>query len=126
MEELRQREADLERRERELNQKAEHIRKFGRNNWPPCPSFLLSFVKRLTLPHVVYPLIFHSIKEEIPDVSQPLITRLYQLWLVLAGTLIINMVACIFILTAGQSGGGSDLGSSIGCELLRTVVICRH
>ena len=36
LEELRQREADLERRERELAQKSEHIRKHGRNNWPPC------------------------------------------------------------------------------------------
>ncbi|KAH9951467.1 scamp family-domain-containing protein [Amylocystis lapponica] len=97
MEELRQRELELERRERELNQKSEHIRKFGRNNWPPF-----------------YPLIFHSIKDEIPDTSQPLITRLYQLWLVLVATLIINMVSCIFILTSGNPGGGSDLGSSIG------------
>jgi hypothetical protein len=59
-------------------------------------------------------LIFHSIKDEIPEASQPLITRLFQLWLVLFATLIVNMVACIFILTAGAAGGGSDLGSSIG------------
>ena len=62
----------------------------------------------------VFPLIFHSIKDEIPEASQPLITRLFQLWLVLVATLIVNMVACIFILTAGAAGGGSDLGSSIG------------
>ena len=36
LEELRQREADLERRERELTQKQDHIRRHGRNNWPPC------------------------------------------------------------------------------------------
>ena len=36
LEEIRQRELDLERRERELAQKSEHIRKHGRNNWPPC------------------------------------------------------------------------------------------
>ena len=63
----------------------------------------------------VFPLIFHSIPEEIPQASQPLITRLYQLWLVLAGTLVVNMVACICILASGSSNGGSDLGSSIGC-----------
>ena len=65
----------------------------------------------------VFPLIFHSIQDEIPQASQPLITRLYQLWLVLAGTLIINMVACICILASGASNGGSDLGSSIGYAL---------
>jgi len=97
LEELRRREQDLERREAELNNKVEHIRKHGRNNWPP---FL--------------PLIFHSIRDEIPEASRPLVTRLYQLWLVLFGTLIINMVACIFILIAGSSDGGKDLGASIG------------
>jgi len=97
MENLRARERDLERREQELNKKAEHIRTHGRNNWPP---FL--------------PLIYHSISEEIPEASRPLITRLYQLWLVLVGTLVINMVACIFILLAGSRDGGRDLGGSIG------------
>lgn len=61
-----------------------------------------------------FPLIFHSISEEIPQASQPLITRLYQLWLVLAATLVVNMVACICILISGSPNGGSDLGSSIG------------
>ncbi|THH20686.1 hypothetical protein EW146_g736 [Bondarzewia mesenterica] len=92
-----QRERDLERREQELNNKAEHIRKHGRSNWPPF-----------------YPLIYHSIADEIPEASRPLISRLYLLWLVLAGTLIINMVACIFVLTSGSSDGGKDLGASIG------------
>lgn len=97
LEDLQRREADIERREAELNQKAEHIRKHGRNNWP-----------------FFYPLIFHSIQDEIPEASRPLITRLYQLWLVLFGTLIVNMVACLFILFSGAQGGGSDLGASIG------------
>ncbi|KAG1827212.1 scamp family-domain-containing protein [Suillus subaureus] len=96
-EDISRRERDLERRERELNQRAEHIRTHGRNNWPPF-----------------YPLIYHAISEEIPEASRPLITRLYQLWLVLFGTLIINMVACIFLLIAGSSDGGKDLGGSIG------------
>jgi len=96
-EELRRRERDLERREQELNQRAEHIRTHGRNNWPPF-----------------YPLIYHSISEEIPEASRSLITRLYQLWLVLLATLLINMVACIFFLVAGSSDGGKDLGGSIG------------
>ncbi|GJE87160.1 secretory carrier-associated membrane protein [Phanerochaete sordida] len=95
LEDLERRERDLQRRETELSQKADHIRKHGRNNWPPF-----------------YPLIFHSIQEEIPEASRPLITRLYQLWLLLVLVLIVNMVACIFILIAGK--GGSALGSSIG------------
>lgn len=41
-------------------------------------------------------------------------TRLYQLWLVLAGALLLNVIACIFLLVSGIAGGGSDLGSSIG------------
>lgn len=71
--------------------------------------------------HAVYPLIFHSIQEEIPEASRPLITRLYQLWLVLLLALIINMVANIFILTAG--GGGSGLGSSIGYVRLNSRLV---
>lgn len=75
---------------------------------------------------VVFPLIFHSIPEEIPDASQPLITRLYQLWLVLLGTLILNMIACIFILIAGSSDGGRDVGASIGSAQLSVHVIATH
>lgn len=63
----------------------------------------------------VFPLIFHSINDEIPQDSRPLITRIFQLWLVLCVTLIINMVACIFILTSGGTDGGKDLAASIRC-----------
>jgi hypothetical protein len=35
---LQRREQDLERREQELTAKSDHIRKHGRNNFPPCPS----------------------------------------------------------------------------------------
>src|SRR5258708_3919440 len=70
---LERRERDLEARERALSDRAEHIRKHGRNNFPPF-----------------FPLIYHSIPDEIPEPSRPLITRLFQLWLVLAVTLIIN------------------------------------
>jgi secretory carrier-associated membrane protein len=63
----------------------------------------------------VFPLIYHDISEEIPEASRPLITRLYLLWLILAGTLIVNMVACIFVLTSGGSDGVKDLIISIMC-----------
>lgn len=53
LEELRRREQDLERRETELTKKAEHIRRHGRNNWPPCesvhPIFLCSDVSFFSL-----------------------------------------------------------------------------
>jgi len=94
---LAQRERDLERREQELNQRAEQIRTHGSNNWP-----------------FFFPLILHSIQDEIPADSRPLVTRLYQLWLVLLGTLIINAIACLFLLLAGTSDGGKDFGASMG------------
>ncbi|QRW27494.1 RNA recognition motif protein [Rhizoctonia solani] len=93
---------DLERRERELAAREAEISrretniKHGKNNFPPF-----------------FPLVFHSISDEIPEHSRPLITRIFQLWLVLCLTLIINMVACIFILTSGGSDGGKDLAASI-------------
>ena len=46
LEQLQQRERDLERREQDLNAKADHIRRHGRNNWPPC----LSLAALLHLP----------------------------------------------------------------------------
>jgi hypothetical protein len=93
---LERRERDLEARERALSERADHIRKHGRNNFPP---FL--------------PLIYHSIPDEIPEPSRPLITRLFQLWLVLAATLIINLVACIVLVVSGQGDGVRDLSGAI-------------
>ena len=115
MEEIAQRERDLERREAELTQKADHIKKHGRNNFPPCtsPHQNIHVNPQLTLLSV-YPLIYHSISEEIPEPSRPLITRLFQLWFVLAATLLFNMVASIVNFAVGAKDGGSDLGSSIG------------
>ena len=93
---LERRERDLETRERALNDRAEHIRKHGRSNFPPC-----------------FPLIFHSIPDEIPEPSRPLITRLFQLWLILAATLVINLVACIVLVVSGQGDGARDLSGAI-------------
>ncbi|KAG8925115.1 hypothetical protein FRC03_009082 [Tulasnella sp. 419] len=95
--ELERRERELAAREQALNAKAEHIKKHGRNNWPPF-----------------FPLIYHSIPDEIPEAHRTTVTRLYQLWLVLLITLIVNMVACLLVLLAGAPDGGKDLGASIG------------
>jgi len=96
LDDLERRERELQAREAELARRQEHIRLHGRNNWP-----------------FFFPLIYHSIPDEIPEQYQPLISRLYQLWLILLITLIINLVACIFVLTSGSSDGAKDLGSSI-------------
>ncbi|KAG2020232.1 hypothetical protein CC2G_005597 [Coprinopsis cinerea AmutBmut pab1-1] len=104
LEEIRRREQDLERREAELNNRAEHIRRHGRNNFPPF-----------------FPLIFHSIPDEIPEVSRPLITRLFQLWMVFIGTLALNMAACIVLLVGGGSNAGAGLGASIGYLLFMPI-----
>lgn len=111
---LERREQELERRERELHQKSENIRKHGRNNWPRCECPLY-FIHVSSSPCCSLPLVYHDIGEEIPEASRPLVTRLYLLWLVLAGTLIMNMVACIFVLTSGGSDGLKDLIASIVC-----------
>jgi len=93
---LAQREAELAERERNLKAREEHVKKHGRNNWPPF-----------------YPLIYHSINDEIPEASRSLIMRLYQLWLLLLVTLVVNMVACIVILIAGSDDGARDVGASV-------------
>jgi len=94
---LKRREEELRVREAQLNAREEIVKTRGKSNWPPF-----------------FPLIYHNIGVEIPEPSRPLMTRLYQLWLVLQGTLIINMIACLFILLAGSSDGGKDFGASIG------------
>jgi len=95
-EDLARRERELAAREAELNRRAEQVRTHGRNNWP-----------------FFWPLIFHSIADEIPEQHRATVTRLYQIWLLLGVTLIVNFVACLFVLLAGSADGGKDLGASI-------------
>jgi len=94
---LAAREAELQRREQALKQREEHVQRHGRSNWPPF-----------------YPLIFHSIPDEIPEASRGMVNRLYQLWLVLLPTLVVNCIACLFLLTAGTRDGSRDFGGSLG------------
>ncbi|KLO14703.1 scamp-domain-containing protein [Schizopora paradoxa] len=97
--ELSQRERELSAREAALAQREQKLREGKRNNWPPKP--------------FPYQLIYHDIDEEIPEASRPLIKRLYQLWLVLGATLVVNMIACIFFVLSNQEDAGKDLGTSI-------------
>lgn len=96
-EELRRREEELERRERELNEQQEHIKRHGRNNWPPF-----------------YPLIYHSIQDEIPDEHKVMVTNYYRIWLSLLALLLWNFISCLILLISHASGGTADLGASIG------------
>ncbi|KZT58959.1 scamp-domain-containing protein [Calocera cornea HHB12733] len=97
LEELSRRERELEARERDLARQQEALATAGKANWP-----------------FFFPFLRHDIKGDIPELSQQLMQRLYLLWLILLGTLIINFVACIFILLSGTADGGKDLGASIG------------
>ena len=60
------------------------------------PFFLLFEAKaEMGMTHVVYPLIYHSIPDEVPEASRGLVNRLYQLWLALLPTLVVNFIACV-------------------------------
>jgi hypothetical protein len=81
LEDLARRERELEQRERDLQNRADHIQKHGRNNWP-----------------FFFPLIYHDISAEIPAGDlQVACTHIYYLWLALVLTLVINLVACVFV-----------------------------
>ncbi|KAK4332875.1 SCAMP family-domain containing protein [Rhodotorula toruloides] len=94
---LQRREQELANRESALKAKQEHIRKHGRNNWPPGP----------------FPLLFHSIEDEIPEQHQATVLTLYRIWMFLILVLIVNLVGAILLLISGASNGGADLGSGI-------------
>ncbi|GAA5910888.1 secretory carrier-associated membrane protein [Sporobolomyces salmoneus] len=97
LDDLARRERELADRERNLTAKQEHIRKHGRNNFPPGP----------------WPLIYHDINEEIPEQHRATVLTLFRVWLFLIVTLLINLVAAILLLVSGASNGGADLGAAI-------------
>lgn len=102
MEDLQRRERELEERERELDARTEHMRRFGRNNWPPF-----------------YPIVYHDIASEIPPDSQTTMLQVYRLWLLLVATLLVNLAACIVLFVS--MGHISDLIDSIVYLVVITV-----
>jgi len=96
LEEIRRREAELSSREQALNTREEHVKNYGKKNFPPF-----------------YPLIFWDIEAEIPEESKIVVRTLYRLWLLLLLTLIINLVGCILLLVSGQEDGAKDMGAAI-------------
>ncbi|KAM0754033.1 scamp-domain-containing protein [Meredithblackwellia eburnea MCA 4105] len=102
--EMAQRFDDLERREQELKAreaalaaKAEHIRKHGRNNWPPGP----------------FPILFHDIEQEIPEQHKSTVLTWYRIWMFLVLVLAVNLVGGVLLLISGANNGGADLGAAI-------------
>jgi hypothetical protein len=68
----------------------------------------------LTASSPVYPLVYHDITAEIPAGDlQTAMTHLYYIWLLLAATLALNVLACIFLLIQGSQDGIKDLISGI-------------
>lgn len=59
------------------------------------------------------PIIYHDIDAEIPPDSREAMQHIYILWLVLVGTLIVNLVACVFLLIQGSSDGIKDMITGI-------------
>lgn len=97
IDDLQRREQELAARESQLNAKAEHIRRHGRNNWPPGP----------------FPLLFHDIDMEIPDDHKATVLTLYRIWMLLVIVLVVNLVSAILLLISGANNGGADLGAAI-------------
>jgi hypothetical protein len=97
IDDLQRREQELAARESQLNAKAEHIRRHGRNNWPPGP----------------FPLLFHDIDMEIPDEHKATVLTLYRIWMLLVIVLVVNLVSAILLLISGANNGGADLGAAI-------------
>ncbi|KAK4698353.1 secretory carrier-associated membrane protein, partial [Phenoliferia sp. Uapishka_3] len=91
------REQELQAREAALSAKQEHIRKHGRNNWPPGP----------------FPILFHDIEVDIPEAHRPTVLTLYRIWMLLIIVLIVNLVSAILLLISGANNGGADLGAAI-------------
>ncbi|GAA6009103.1 hypothetical protein JCM10207_004094 [Rhodosporidiobolus poonsookiae] len=97
LDDLQRRERELQAREQALANRAEHIRKHGRNNWPPGP----------------FPLLFHDIDQEIPEQHRATVLTLYRIWMFLVLVLLVNLVGGVLLLVSGASNGGADLGAAI-------------
>lgn len=92
---IARRERELAERERELDARTEHMRKFGRNNWPPF-----------------YPLVYHDIDAEIPPDAQETMRHIYYLWLLLTATLIWN-VPTVIVMAISSVPNANFIGAII-------------
>ncbi|XP_069807072.1 secretory carrier-associated membrane protein 3 [Dendropsophus ebraccatus] len=100
-EELNRKAEELDRRERELQNAALSGSALRQNNWPPLPSFC-----------PVRPCFYQDISVDIPQEFQKTVSIMYYLWLVSAGTLLLNFLACLALFCVNGSEG-STFGMSI-------------
>lgn len=98
-EELEQKAAELDRREREM----QSLRASGgrKNNWPPLPE-----------KSPVGPCFYHDITVDIPVEFQKTVKIMYHLWMCHAGTLFVNVIGCLAWFCV-DGGRGGDFGLSI-------------
>lgn len=115
VEQLRQKEIELDRREQQIEYQR---RKLGElkevastrdkpPNWPSCR-----------------PLIYHNIREEIPENGRILVTRVYFSWFLYVGTLVVNCAALLGGLAAPvpQGATGPDYGLDFGLSIVLLVI----
>nr|XP_015224287.1 PREDICTED: secretory carrier-associated membrane protein 3 [Lepisosteus oculatus] len=107
-EELERRAAELERRERALDSAGLGGAATRQNNWPPLPSFC-----------PVQPCFYQDIAVEISQNFQRTVTAMYYFWIVSAGALQLNFLACLAHFCI-DTAVGVDLGMSILWLLLFT------
>ncbi|KAM3910252.1 secretory carrier-associated membrane protein 3 [Leptodactylus fuscus] len=107
-EELNRKAEELDRRERELQNAALGGGTSRQNNWPPLPSFC-----------PVKPCFYQDIGVDIPQEFQKTVSIMYYLWLVSAGTLLLNFLACLALFCV-DGNQGSGFGMSILWAILFT------
>lgn len=87
--EIARREAELEYRERKLKEREAVIATLSKpRNFPQC-----------------YPLIYHSIKEEIPEAQRPVVRKVFVSWNIEALAYTLNFIAVMFATFTGAGGG---------------------
>jgi len=87
---LRARQAELDKREAELRRRenlANGMAPVREKNWPPLPTW-----------SPIKPCIYQDIDVEIPSEFQPIITRMYHMWMGYVATLMINVLAFAIIM----------------------------
>ncbi|XP_029437282.1 secretory carrier-associated membrane protein 3 isoform X2 [Rhinatrema bivittatum] len=107
-EELNRKAAELDRRERELQNAALGSAAVRQNNWPPLPSFC-----------PVQPCFYQDISVEIPQEFQKTVSTMYYLWMFSSATLFLNFLASLAWFCV-DSSVGSGFGLSILWALLFT------
>ncbi|XP_026565405.1 secretory carrier-associated membrane protein 2 isoform X2 [Pseudonaja textilis] len=100
-EELERKAAELDRKERELQNSAAGF-DTKQNNWPPLPKIC-----------PIKPCFYQDFSAEIPADYQHICKMMYYLWMFHSVTLLLNFLACLAVFTVEPTTTGSDFGLSI-------------